>query len=96
MFGLFKKKSEAEKIQEKYKKLMAEAHKLSTIDRAKSDAKFAEAEELINLSKEFSTNIMVGHLMLFHPAIQKIKKLIDEKKIGKLSYIYSNRINFKH
>ena len=47
MFGLFKKKSEAEKIQEKYKKLMAEAHKLSTIDRAKSDAKFAEAEELI-------------------------------------------------
>ena len=47
MFGLFKKKTKEEKLQEQYKKLMAEAHKLSTVDRAKSDAKFAEAEELI-------------------------------------------------
>ena len=47
MFGLFKKKSEAEKIQEKYKKLMAEAHKLSTTDRAQSDAKYAETEQLL-------------------------------------------------
>ena len=47
MFGLFKKKTPEEKIQEQYKKLMAEAHKLSTIDRTKSDQKIAEAEELI-------------------------------------------------
>ena len=47
MFGLFKKKTREEKLQEQYKKLMAEAHKLSTVDRTKSDAKFAEAEELI-------------------------------------------------
>ncbi|MDB4835043.1 Lacal_2735 family protein [Cyclobacteriaceae bacterium] len=47
MFGLFKKKTEAEKIQKKYKKLMEEAHKLSTIDRAQSDAKFTEADQLI-------------------------------------------------
>ncbi len=47
MFGLFKKKTKEEKLQEQYKKLMAEAHKLSTVDRTKSDAKFAEAEELI-------------------------------------------------
>ena len=47
MFGLFKKKTKEEKLQEQYKKLMAEAHKLSTVDRSKSDAKFAEAEHLI-------------------------------------------------
>ncbi len=47
MFGLFKKKTKEEKLQEQYKKLMAEAHKLSTVDRSKSDAKFAEAEDLI-------------------------------------------------
>ncbi len=53
-----------------------------------------EAEKLISLSNEFSANIMVGHLMLFHPAIQKMKQLICEKKIGTIHYIYSNRINF--
>ena len=37
---------------------------------------------------------MVGHVLLFHPAIKKIKELIDEGKIGELQYIYSNRLNF--
>ena len=36
---------------------------------------------------------MVGHVLLFHPAIKKIKTLIDSGKIGKLQYIYSNRLN---
>ena len=36
---------------------------------------------------------MVGHLLLFHPAIRKIKELIEKGKIGKLEYIYSNRLN---
>jgi len=36
---------------------------------------------------------MVGHVLLFHPAIKKIKALIDSGKIGKLQYIYSNRLN---
>jgi hypothetical protein len=46
MFGLFKKKSELEKLQDQYKKLMAESHKLSTTNRMESDAKYAEAEEI--------------------------------------------------
>jgi TRAP-type mannitol/chloroaromatic compound transport system substrate-binding protein len=44
MFGLFKKKSEYEKLEEKYKKLLQEAFELSTSSRAKSDEKQAEAE----------------------------------------------------
>lgn len=44
MFGLFKKKSEVEKLQDKYKKLMAEAHSLSQRDRRAGDEKMAEAE----------------------------------------------------
>ena len=36
---------------------------------------------------------MVGHVLLFHPAIIKIKKLIDSGEIGELQYIYSNRLN---
>lgn len=46
MFGLFKKKSEVEKLQEQYKKLMADYHRLSTIDRAASDAAYAKADEI--------------------------------------------------
>ena len=51
------------------------------------------AEELVRLSEKNNINLMVGHVLLFHPAIKKIKNLIDENKIGKLQYIYSNRLN---
>ncbi len=47
MFGLFKKKNEAEKLQEEYAKLMKEAFVLSKSDRKQSDAKTAEAEEVL-------------------------------------------------
>ena len=47
MFGLFKKKSEADKLQEEYAKLMKEAFVLSKSDRKQSDAKTAEAEEVL-------------------------------------------------
>ena len=52
-----------------------------------------EAETLNELASDKSINLMVGHLLLFHPAILRIKKLIDQKRIGKLQYIYSNRLN---
>lgn len=46
MFGLFKKKSEVEKLQKQYQQLMKEAHQLSHQDRKASDLKMAEAEEI--------------------------------------------------
>lgn len=47
MFGLFKRKSEKEILQGKYKRLMGEAHTLSTSNRKLSDMKVAEAEEVL-------------------------------------------------
>lgn len=47
MFGLFKKKSEKEKLQEQYEKLLKESHTLSTTNRKLSDQKTAEAEEVM-------------------------------------------------
>ncbi len=47
MLGLFKKKSEKEKLQEKYAKLLKEAHALSTSNRKLSDEKVFEAEEIM-------------------------------------------------
>ncbi len=54
----------------------------------------SHAEELVTLSKKKKVNLMVGHLLLFHPAILKIKEMVLDGKIGKLKYIYSNRLNF--
>jgi UDP-2-acetamido-3-amino-2,3-dideoxy-glucuronate N-acetyltransferase len=52
-----------------------------------------DAVELRNLAEQNRVNLMVGHLMLFHPALRKIKEWIESGKIGKLQYLYSNRLN---
>lgn len=46
MFGIFKKKSQLEKLQDQHSKLMEESFKLSKSDRKASDAKQAEAFEI--------------------------------------------------
>ncbi len=48
MFGLFKKKSQLDKLQAQYAKAMADYHRLSTTDRTASDAAYAKAEKLGN------------------------------------------------
>jgi len=45
--GWFSKKSEKEKLQEKYEKMIGEAYKLSRTDRKASDLKTAEADSLL-------------------------------------------------
>jgi hypothetical protein len=47
MFGLFKKKSELEVLQQKYEKLLSEAHRLSTVNRSESDKKIGEADLIL-------------------------------------------------
>ncbi|TYB74492.1 Lacal_2735 family protein [Bizionia gelidisalsuginis] len=54
MFGLFKKKSEKEKLQLQYEKLLKEAHTLSTSNRKMSDQKTFEAEEVIKQLEKLS------------------------------------------
>lgn len=54
MFGLFKRKTETEKLQNRYKKLMAEWHDLSSIDRSASDAKYAEAQKVLDQLDELT------------------------------------------
>ena len=46
MFGIFKKKTEVEKLEIKYKALLKEAYDLSKTNRSKSDQKTFEAEEI--------------------------------------------------
>ena len=52
-----------------------------------------EAEELVALADKNKINAMVGHVLLFHPAVKKIKSMIDNGEVGDLQYMYSNRLN---
>ena len=36
---------------------------------------------------------MVGHLLLYHPAVRKLKQLIDSGELGEIYCIYANRLN---
>lgn len=48
--------------------------------------------ELLEIADKTGARLMVGHLLLFHPAIRKIKEVIDRGKVGRLHYLYSNRL----
>ena len=48
MFNLFKPKSQIDKLNAQYDKLIKEWHRLSTINRSESDKKYAEAQEILN------------------------------------------------
>jgi len=47
MFGIFKKKSDIDKLQDSYKKLMEEAYKLQSINRSDSDKKYQDADNVL-------------------------------------------------
>lgn len=52
-----------------------------------------EGIELINLAEENGRILMVGHLLQYHPAFIKLKELVDGGELGRINYIYSNRLN---
>lgn len=53
----------------------------------------AQSRELVELAGRTGSRLMVGHVLLFHPAYRKIKEVIESGKLGKLFYLYSNRLN---
>lgn len=52
----------------------------------------SQAQELCDLAVKKNKKIMVGHLLNYHPAFIKLKQLCDQNVLGKIHYIYSNRL----
>jgi len=52
-----------------------------------------ECKDLIGTAKAKNRILMVGHLLEYHPAVGKLKELIDSEEIGRIYYIYSQRVN---
>src|SRR5262245_9573520 len=52
-----------------------------------------DAEELVTIAERLDRRLMVGHLLQYHPAFLKLKELVREGRLGRLQYLYSNRLN---
>ena len=52
-----------------------------------------QAEELVELATDRKRILMVGHILEYHPAIRKLKDLVDAGELGEIHYVYSNRLN---
>ena len=53
----------------------------------------SEMEELIGLAEAARVVLMPGHLLLYHPAVQKLKELVDSDELGDVLVVYGNRQN---
>jgi predicted dehydrogenase len=53
----------------------------------------SEAEELVALAEERGLAFMPGYLLLYHPAVARLKELIEEGELGDVLYLYGNRQN---
>ena len=53
----------------------------------------AEIDELIRLAAERDLVLMPGHLLLYHPGVQKLKELVDARELGEVLCVYGNRQN---
>ncbi len=53
-----------------------------------------ESKELIDVSEERKTVLMVGHTFLYNAAVKKLKEYVNGNEFGQIYYIYSQRLNF--
>lgn len=54
----------------------------------------ADGHELIEIAENRNRVLMVGHLLKYHPAFIKLEELVMSGSLGRVNYIYSNRLNF--
>jgi predicted dehydrogenase len=53
----------------------------------------AELEDLCELAEERGRALMPGHLLLYHPGVQKLKEIVASGELGDVLYVYGNRQN---
>ncbi|MFH1670591.1 MAG: Gfo/Idh/MocA family oxidoreductase [Patescibacteria group bacterium] len=53
-----------------------------------------EGEKLVSLAHKQNRILMVGHVLQYHPAVRKLKELMDSGELGELRYLHAQRLNF--
>ena len=54
---------------------------------------YEQGYDLVTLAEKYDRILMVGHLLEYHPAIVKLLDLVNNNHLGKIRYIYSNRLS---
>ena len=52
-----------------------------------------EATTVVELSERVGRVLMVGHLLQYHPGFLKLRSIVDAGELGRVQYLYSNRVN---
>ena len=52
-----------------------------------------DGEALVALAERHGRILMVGHILEYHPAIEKLRELVVSGALGKIQYVYSTRVN---
>jgi predicted dehydrogenase len=53
----------------------------------------ADADRVVEVARDSGRQLMVGHLLEYHPGVRKLKELADSGTLGDIRYIYSHRLN---
>jgi UDP-2-acetamido-3-amino-2,3-dideoxy-glucuronate N-acetyltransferase len=53
-----------------------------------------DGQRLLDMAQERGLVIGVGHVLLYHPAVQKLAELIEDGALGRVRYLSANRLNF--
>jgi predicted dehydrogenase len=53
----------------------------------------ADAEAVVEAARAADRTLMVGHLLEYHPGVIRLKELIDSGELGRVLYVYGNRLN---
>lgn len=53
----------------------------------------ADGERLVALAEKKKRILMVGHILRYHPAVVRLQQMVKEGVLGKINYLYSNRLN---
>jgi predicted dehydrogenase len=53
----------------------------------------ADAQQAVDAAEKAGRILMVGHLLEYHPAVTRLKQLLEAGELGSLYYVYGNRVN---
>lgn len=79
----------------KFVKAMLEAGKHVYVEKPISTVA-QEARDLTDLADKKGLVLMVGHLLLYHPAVNRLKMLVEEGALGDIVYAQSDRLNINY
>ncbi len=79
----------------KFVKAMLEAGKHVYVEKPISTVA-QEARDLADLADSKGLVLMVGHLLLYHPAVNRLKMMVEEGELGDIVYAQSDRLNINY